>query len=153
MHIPHGRLCPVGKNQSWSRLHTGIDLSKAASEDRFRLRSGLPYHDRHAALENSRLFEGNLVKCVAEQVTVIQANAGDNTQFRIYYVRAVKTSAETDFDNGHIHVHICKPFESQACSYLEERQFHLVELALPLLQKIIDIFLRNQLGRPIPVRS
>ena len=66
MHIPHGRFCPVGKNQRWNSLHTGIDLGKTLPEDRFRLRPGLPYHDRHATLENSSLFESDLVKGIAK---------------------------------------------------------------------------------------
>ena len=90
------------------------------TEDRLRFRKSLPYHDRDSTLEDPRLLERDFFQGIAKQVAVVQANAGDDGEFRSYYIGTVKSSSETDFYDRKIHLLIREPFESQPRSDFKE---------------------------------
>ena len=75
---------------------------------------------------------------------MVQANAGDDGEFRSYYIGTVESSSETDFYDCKIHLLIREPFEGQAGSYFEKGQFQSVERVGPLHQEIIYIFFRYE---------
>ena len=90
------------------------------TEDRLRFRKSLPYHDRDSTLEDPRFLERDLFQGIAEQVAVVQTNAGDDGEFRSYYIGTVESSSQTDFYDCKIQLLIRKPFEGQPCSDFKE---------------------------------
>ena len=75
---------------------------------------------------------------------MVQADAGNDAEFRGDYIGAVQAAAKTYFDNGDIHILVLEPFERQPGSYLEKGEFHFIEHDGPLFEEIIDIFLGNK---------
>ena len=114
------------------------------TEDRLRFRKSLPYHDRDSTLEDSRLLERDLFQSVAEQVAMVQANAGDDGEFRSNDIGTVKSSSQADFYDCKIHLLVREPFECQSGSYFEKGQLQSIERVGPLRQKTIYIFLRYE---------
>ena len=97
------------------------------SEHRLCFRPRLPYQDRNAGLENPRFFKCDFRQCIAQEVTMIQADTCDDTELGCDDVGTVQPSSQPDLNNCHIYVHISEPLESQPRSNLEKGQFELVE--------------------------
>ena len=75
-----------------------------------------------AGLEDAGLLGRDGAARIAQQGTMVQADAGHDGQFGREYVGTVQTAAQADLDHGNIDFLAGEPPESQAGRNLEERQ-------------------------------
>ena len=113
-------------------------------EYRCSFRTSLPYHSGNSALKNAGFLESYLLQSVTKQITMVQSYACDDAQVRHYYIGTVQTPAESNLYNRNIHTLLRKPFESQACSNLKEREVQLIKCLRVFGDKIIHIFFGDQ---------
>jgi len=59
--------------------------------------------DRHAGLDDAPLLESDLGQRVAQQLGVVEAQAGDDRHQRRQDVRRVQPAAQANLDDGHVH--------------------------------------------------
>ena len=97
-------------------------------------------------LDDACFFGCNLSQSITEHCYVIQGNISDYAKFRFYDVGRVESSAESHLYDGDVDFFFREVVESHACSHLEERELHLLELLLVIADKINDILLRNHLS-------
>ena len=88
---------------------------------------------------------------------MVQADGGDEGQFRSDDVRGIQPAAEAGLDDRGIHAGVREPLERQAGGYLEEGQVMLHEIGLPGGQEVENIVLGDELegvsrdnARPFP---
>ena len=78
---------------------------------------------------------------------MIQTDIGDYRKDWSDDVRAVQSSAESDFNHGNVYLHILEVFEGHSRCHLKERGVQRFEEALLLLYKVYDIVFGD--GAPV----
>ena len=135
--VPQRRAHPVGIGQR--AHHPGMIV-----KDRIRLGIAFPDHRRDPGLENAGLLPRDRLQGIPQQGAVVQADGRNHRQFRLQHVRGIQPSPEAHLDDRRVHPLIGKPLERQPRRNLEERQLLLLEIRLPLHQKIKYVLLGNQ---------
>src|SRR5205814_1967446 len=97
-------------------------LASDALDDGAGLRCRHAADDRTARLDDARLLGRDARQAVAELLRVIEADAGDDRQRRPADVGRIKTTAETNLDDGRLGATTPEVEEAQRRRNLEERQ-------------------------------
>ena len=82
-------------------------LFGTAEENRRSLRVRLANHAGYTGFDYSGFLRGNLSKRMPEQVSMIHADIGDHTQYRLDNIGGIQQSSQADFDHGYIHLLLC----------------------------------------------
>ena len=102
---------------------------------------GLPYHHRHARLDDARLFKCNLRQCFAQHIAVVKTYICYYTEYRCDYVCTVQTTSKPSLQNHDINVFVRKPLKRHDRGYFKEGQVKMVEGISPPFNEIPDILL------------
>ena len=119
-------------------------LFGTAEENRRSLRVRLANHAGNTGFDYSGFLRGNLSKRMPEQVGVIHADIGDNTQYRLDNIGGIQQPSQADFDHGYIHVLLHQPAERHSRGDLEERGLQFGKQHLMVFNKTCHKSLGNK---------
>ena len=122
-------------------MDRGIFLLGFFLENRLGFRSGFSDNNRYARLDDACLFGSNLGQSVAQELYMVEADVGDDTQIRTDDVGAVQTASQADFNDSNVHLFFCKVVESHSGSQFEERWMEWFEETPVLVDKFDNMLL------------
>jgi len=76
-------------------------------------------HDRPPTFDDPRLLAGDLRDGITEQLTVVEADAGDDREKRAHDIGGIEASPETRFEDSDIHTRPREVDEGQGCDDLK----------------------------------
>ncbi len=99
---------------------------------------GLPFADDHRnpRFDDPCLFRGYFCKGVPQQRHVVEADVGDDADFRGDNICGVEPSSQTGFDDGDVDFFACEIVKGQGCRELEKGGGDLFVVVPPV--KITD---------------
>ena len=103
----------------------------------------LTYQRRYSRFDDPRLFKGDLLYCVSQELGMVETDIRNDTQDRSDDVRTVQPSAHTCFDNGKVDLFGTEVIECHSGSQFKEGGAEWFECGAVALYEIYYIFFGN----------
>ena len=81
---------------------------------------GFSDDNRHIGLDDTGLLESNLFERGTQELRMVHPDVGDDRQDRGDDIGAVESATQPHFDDGDVHILVCKILEGHGCGHLEE---------------------------------
>ena len=118
-----------------------------------RLYSGMAYH-RHARLDDARLFPGDLLDGIPQQLHVIQANGRDDAYQGRDYIGGIQASAQAHLNHHQFHLLRLKNQQRQGGAQLKGRGLNALAMQLfRRIQYLIAVLFQQRVGNRRAVQA
>ena len=121
-----------------ANISLAAEFTRAGRDDLICIAGQLSLNNRNARFKNTGLLCGNFRDRVAQNLSMIQANAGNHGDQWLANIGAVQTSAQTGFKNCDLDILFVKQHPSQQRCDFEERWNTIAHIHFRFLQHFAE---------------